>query len=291
MKNRTAVLILLIIALTAVLHNVWVYGATPRVPALSSTAPPLQRAGTALLRAQLTFLEPLDARRDAAASTASVLRAARKADAACPLLSTDLIRRAAAAAPLGLNAAVLTFANAAQADFALNWLTLVRRTSLGGAALVGATDRAAEKALAPSGACFSLHSAIGSAEARWGSPGFAEMGRSKAKLVYTVLAANVSLIFADADVAIVGDPAPFFSAALRRGADVLFHTDGFGASAEAVRDGSLERPDFGWGPELNTGLFVMSPAALRLAEQWAGAPKTTQTMQAVSAQFRAHARI
>jgi hypothetical protein len=152
--------------------------------------------------------------------------------AGCPLLSTERIQSAAAAAPLGLNAAVITFANAAQADFALNWLHLVRRTSLGAAALVGATDAAAASDLAATGACFRLPSSLGPAEARWGSPGFTHMGRTKARLSVTVLEANVSILFSDADVAIVSDPAPFLAAALRRGADILFHTDGFGASPQ-----------------------------------------------------------
>eukprot|EP00962_Isochrysis_galbana_P024351 scaffold7453_cov128-Isochrysis_galbana.AAC.6 len=191
-----------------------------------------------------------------------------EAAAGCPLLSTARIKSAASAASLGLNAAVVTFANAAQVDFALNWLHLVRRTSLGAAALIGATDDVAAAELATSGACFRLPSSVGPSEARWGSPGFAQMGRTKARLALTILEANVSLLFSDADVAIVGDPAFFLVAALRCGADLLFHTDGFGASADAVRGGLLESPAFGFGPELNTGFFLLTPAARQLAQEW-----------------------
>ena len=191
--------------------------------------------------------------------------------AGCGALSTRQLRVAGAASPLGLNVAVLTFVNAVQVDFALNWLLLLRRTSLGGAALVGATDAEAEVGLTHSGACFSLRSSIGSTEARWGSPGFAQMGRTKAELTLTVLAANVSILFVDADVAVLGDPAPFLSQARRLGADILFHTDGFGTSATALNESTLESPSFGWGPELNTGFFFMSPVARQLAEAWAAA--------------------
>ena len=77
------------------------------------------------------------------------------------------------------------------------------------------------------------------------------------------------VFFADADVAFLRDPLPYVRAHLAAGADVLFHTDGFGSSAAALRDGGrLEQPQFGWGPELNTGLFVATPAALPLAEEW-----------------------
>ena len=38
------------------------------------------------------------------------------------------------------------------------------------------------------------------AEAKWGSPGFTQMGRSKAKVVARLLRMNVTLFFADADV-------------------------------------------------------------------------------------------
>ena len=56
------------------------------------------------------------------------------------------------------------------------------------------------------------------------------------------------------------------------GAELLFHTDGFGPSAHALsHPDSLELPKHGWGPELNTGLFLMRPSALPLAQAWCAA--------------------
>ena len=59
------------------------------------------------------------------------------------------------------------------------------------------------------------------------------------------------------------------STRLQAGAELLFHTDGFGPSAHALaHPGALEQPRHGWGPELNTGLFLMKavPAAMGLAQ-------------------------
>ena len=78
----------------------------------------------------------------------------------------------------------VTFTNAALADFALNWLAHLAQTSLRGSTLVGVIGRHAEHALtgplgvpAHGGQCFPLASALGEEEAKWGSPGFAHMGR------------------------------------------------------------------------------------------------------------------
>jgi hypothetical protein len=165
-----------------------------------------------------------------------------------------------------------TFANHAQLDFALNWIAHLAALELAASALVGATDDETARGLERAGTaarCFQLTSDIGSAEAKWGSPGFSQMGRTKSKLLRTLLTLNATVLFADADVAFLRDPLPYVSHQLAAGAHVLFHTDGFGASPAAWRDAdALEQPAFGWGPELNTGLFVATPAARRLAESW-----------------------
>ena len=192
-----------------------------------------------------------------------------------PALSAELTHAAARNNDLGM--AVATFANQAQADFAENWLEHLGRVGLRSSALVGATDdaSAARLAIASRGAhCFHVPSLIGSDEAKWGSPGFAQMGRTKALLLRTLLSYNVTVLFADVDVAFLRDPRPFVHAALAAGADVLFHTDGFGSSSEALASSGLEAPAFGWGPELNTGLFLATPACLRLAERWCAALKS-----------------
>ena len=164
-----------------------------------------------------------------------------------------------------------TFTNIETSDFAENWLLHLARVGLRRSALVGATDDAAAAHLAPrvGGAhCFRIMSQIGRGEAKWGSPGFAHMGRTKAQLLRQLLSYNTTVLFADVDVVILHDPRPFLGTALSAGADVLFHTDGFGSSTEVVSDGGLERPEWGWGPELNTGLFLATPRALALAQRW-----------------------
>ncbi|KAL1520276.1 hypothetical protein AB1Y20_023744 [Prymnesium parvum] len=176
----------------------------------------------------------------------------------------------AAAATNSLRLVFVTFANSAQADFALNWLAHL--AAYGRAALVGATDESAARTLSAAGAvCFGVPSAIGEAEAKWGSAGFAQMGRTKAALVARLLAFNLTLFFADADVAFLRDPFDYVQQRLRDGAQLLFHTDAFSASDEAVasRDSSLEAPRIVRGVELNTGLFVMTPPCLPLAAEWA----------------------
>jgi hypothetical protein len=63
---------------------------------------------------------------------------------------------------------------------------------------------------------------------------------------------------------------PFIRRQLHAGAQLLFHTDGFGSSAHALaaQPEGLEDPSFGLTPELNTGLFVALPAARKLAIAW-----------------------
>lgn len=190
-----------------------------------------------------------------------------------PLGTRDAL---AAAQANDAHVAFATFANSAQADFALNWLEHLRRVNLHRSALIGATDAGAERVLGArvteTGArCFQLASAIGGEEAKWGSPGFAQMGRTKAAFVASFLRHNVTLLFADADVVFLRDPLPFVAAARRLGADLLFHTDGFAPSDAAVASGGLEAPAHGWGPELNTGLFLMTPACTTLAQRWVDA--------------------
>lgn len=190
--------------------------------------------------------------------------------ASCPPLGPPLIRHAASSNSHG--AIVVTFANAASADFASNWLEHLRRLGLRESALVGATDGGARRALAGVG-CFSLASEIGAAEAKWGSKGFSQMGRTKAALLRALLdaAGFAFLLFADADAVFLRDPLPYLARHLELAAagpaaagpaaagagsagilsDILFHTDGFGSSHEAIRDGGLERASFGWAAEVN----------------------------------------
>ena len=186
-----------------------------------------------------------------------------------------------------------TFTNAALADFALNWAIHLGRTSLRGSLLVGATDADAERALlgvhaigAHGAACFSLRSAIGADEARWGSAGFAQMGRTKAALLAALLRLHAAdaVLFADADVTFLRDPMPYLvahlalpTAAARRGeptasgrAHILFHTDDFGGPSLGGDLGdALEVPAKAWGAEMNTGCFAMTAAAAPVAEAWA----------------------
>ena len=94
----------------------------------------------------------------------------------------------AAAASNALKLLVVTFVNAAQGDFALNWLEHLAQVGLRKSALVGATDATVARSLGAAGArCFPLESGIGAEEAKWGSPGFAQMGRSKALLTRRLL--------------------------------------------------------------------------------------------------------
>ena len=179
----------------------------------------------------------------------------------CQPLGSALVHGAAAANSLQL--AIVTFVNSAQADFALNWLAHLTAAGLRESSLVGATDAAVERTLGAAGAkCFPLSSSIGADEAKWGSPGFAQMGRTKALLTRTLLELNATFLFADVDVVFLRDPLPYLRRQLASGAQLLFHTDGFGPSEHAVAHPTqLELPSHGWGPELNTGLFLMAPAA------------------------------
>ena len=201
----------------------------------------------------------------------------------CPKLSRERIWQAAKTNQLGL--VVVTFANGALLDFALNWLAHIRKTSLKDAALVGATDPDAKARLASHLECFALDSAIGKDEAKWGSPGFAHMGRSKAALTEQIVSLNVTVLLADADVVFVRDPLPYIARQLNTGAHVLFHTDAFSSqlsrewmsnrnrSSQMLRKNEpsllvVDDPHIAFGAELNTGLFVLTPAAAILATEW-----------------------
>jgi hypothetical protein len=195
----------------------------------------------------------------------------------CSQLNAGMVATASRANDAGIIFA--TFANHAQLDFALNWVAHLHALRLASSALLGATDAPTASGLARSGLpaqCFPLDSAIGADEAKWGSPGFSQMGRTKAKLLLTLLSWNATVFFADADVAFLRDPLPYVQRQLAIGAHLLFHTDGFGSSAEAIaaRPEGLERPSWGFTPELNTGLFVMTPSARPLAEEWCNGLKS-----------------
>ena len=70
--------------------------------------------------------------------------------------------------------------------------------------------------------------------------------RTKASLARDLLALNVSFFFADVDVVLLRDPLPYLRLQLQAGADLLFHTDGFGPSAHALAyPDSLEQPKHG----------------------------------------------
>lgn len=117
----------------------------------------------------------------------------------CEPLTKQLATSVSAGNSLGI--VFLTFCNTAQVDFALNWMAQLERLELGESGLIGATDVGAAQVLLAAGKrCFSLASSIGTEEAKWGSPGFAQMGRTKAALVATFLRFNLTLFFADADV-------------------------------------------------------------------------------------------
>jgi len=145
----------------------------------------------------------------------------------------------------------VTFANAAQLDFALNWHQHLSLLGLGRSALLGATDEATNRGLSAAGArCFPLKSSIGADEAKWGSPGFSHMGRTKALLVRTLLELNATLLFADVDVVFLRDPLPYLGRQLAAHAQLLFHTDGFGSSPEATvsRLSPCSHPDTSCAP-------------------------------------------
>ena len=59
---------------------------------------------------------------------------------------------------------------------------------------------------------------------------------------------NATFLFADADVVFLRDPLPYLRRQLELGAQLLFHTDGFGPSAHALaHPDALELPSHGWG--------------------------------------------
>ena len=181
----------------------------------------------------------------------------------CAPLDASSVRAAAASNTAGV--VIVSFGNAEMVDFLLNWYSHLEALSIGSSALMGATDGVTQRALEAAGArCFALTSSIGEAEAKWGSPGFTQMGRTKASLLRALLSFRAAtVLFADADVVFQRNPLPYIARQLRAGADLLFHTDGFGASAQALAapfDG-LEQPSFTWGLEMNTGLFVATPNA------------------------------
>lgn len=187
----------------------------------------------------------------------------------CVPLDAVGVNAAAAANTAGI--VIVTFGNAEMIDFLLNWHSHLAALSLHASALMGATDAATARALEAAGArCFPLKSSIGESEAKWGSPGFAQMGRSKAWLLRALLTLRATVLFADADVVFQRDPLPYLSRQLRLGASLLFHTDGFGSSAEvlAAEIDGLEAPAFTWGLEMNTGLFLATPNATSLSRQW-----------------------
>ena len=96
----------------------------------------------------------------------------------CKVLGPSLVRAAESGNELRL--VVVTFVNMAQVDFALNWHAHVAQAGLRASAIVGATDGAAALSLDGAGVrCFRLESGIGVEEAKWGSPGFSQMGRTK----------------------------------------------------------------------------------------------------------------
>ena len=69
----------------------------------------------------------------------------------------------------------------------------------------------------------------------------------EAGLARDLLRLNATFFFADVDVVFLRDPLPYLRAQLVGGAQLLFHTDGFGPSAHALaHPESLELPSHGW---------------------------------------------
>jgi len=204
-----------------------------------------------------------------ATTPAAVITATTPAPPTCVPLDARLVGAAGAANHLGV--VFVTFANDAQADFALNWHAHLAALELASSALVGATDATTEHTLIRAGVrCFPLRSSLGRGEAKWGSDGFSHMGRTKAKLLRTLLELHATVLFADIDVVFLRDPLPYVGRQLAAGAHLLFHTDGFGSSdaAKLTQPEGLEEPSFGLTPELNTGLFLATPNASGLARAW-----------------------
>ena len=134
----------------------------------------------------------------------------------CAPLDAALVQ--AAASGNAARIVFVTFVNHAQLDFGLNWIAHLDEVGLADSALVGATDQTTLRGLeAPRRArarCFPLQSEIGAVEAKWGSPGFSQMGRTKARLLRTLLGFGATVFFADADVAVLRNPLPYLTAQL-----------------------------------------------------------------------------
>lgn len=218
--------------------------------------------------------------REAAPATAASVIAAPAASLAWPVpepVEIELSADAVLEASLGSGVIITTFANFNHLDFVLNWVAHLRVAGLHNH-FVGCTDDELRDELVRRRVrCARVASTMERTEAKWGSSGFAAMGRTKGALVLRLLELDVAwLLFLDLDAVVLRDPLPYLRRAVdSTGADLLMHSDALRPSAprEGVDDGAeLEELRRTIAPELNTGLFLIRPTngTRAAASAWVG---------------------
>ncbi|KAJ7558802.1 hypothetical protein O6H91_04G056400 [Diphasiastrum complanatum] len=162
------------------------------------------------------------------------------------------------------NVIVVTFANHAFLDFALNWvkhLTQLRVSNI----LVGAMDHKCLEALFWAGIpTFDMGHQMDVIDVGWGTPSFHKMGREKVILVNEILSFGYELLMCDTDMVWMKDPLPYLEQFPE--ADVLTSSD---AVVSTVDDDQLEVWDRSFGA-YNIGIFHWRPSAVskNLAKVW-----------------------
>eukprot|EP00271_Cylindrocystis_brebissonii_P007994 TRINITY_DN219_c0_g1_i1.p1 TRINITY_DN219_c0_g1~~TRINITY_DN219_c0_g1_i1.p1 ORF type:complete len:733 (-),score=136.76 TRINITY_DN219_c0_g1_i1:483-2681(-) len=163
------------------------------------------------------------------------------------------------------NVIVVTFANFAFMDFALNWVRHLTDVGVFNI-LVGAMDTKILEGLYLEGVpVFDMESGMSTVDVGWGTPIFHKMGREKITLINVFLSMGVELLMCDTDMVWLQNPLPW----LRRwpNADVVTSTD---EVVRTVDDDGLERWDRAHAA-YNIGILYYRPRdpAKRQAREWA----------------------
>lgn len=163
---------------------------------------------------------------------------------------------------------MVTWANAAYTDFALNWVAHARGAGVRNFLVGALDDDVLRTLLAAAVPAFAMHADLPASDLGWGSPSFHEMGRRKAALAAAVTGLGYDVLLSDVDAVWLADPAPHL--ARFPDADVLVSSDNL-ASTRGPDRGLEAWPAAGAAFNIGVVLFRATPGGRALAAAWDGA--------------------
>ena len=158
---------------------------------------------------------------------------------------------------------MIATANYAYLDFALSWVSHVRKAGVANFAVVAMDDEILRELQARGVPAFAMPTPLHAQELRWGSGQFFARGRRTVALVRDITACGVDLLLSDVDVAWLRNPYEFIDKYPL--VDVLVSTD----SLEAMNAAGGLEPELviiKW--DLNIGMMHFTSRSTGVAAAW-----------------------